>query len=100
MKPNRLILCIAVALAAAGASAMAEARPGFFSMGGNRDRGQADDRRYDARRDDAPRQWRDSREDPRRQRLSPEERRQLRRDVFDAGRDLYREEPPRRHGRW
>ena len=28
----------------------------------------------------------------RRQRMSPEERRQLRRDVHDAGRDLYREQ--------
>jgi hypothetical protein len=30
--------------------------------------------------------------------LSPEERRQLRRDIDDAGRDLYRD-PPRRGGR-
>jgi hypothetical protein len=38
-----------------------------------------------------PRQLRrDPREDPRAARLSPEERRQLRRDINDAGRELYR----------
>ena len=38
-----------------------------------------------------PRQLRrDPHEDPRASRLSPEERRQLRRDINDAGRELYR----------
>lgn len=35
----------------------------------------------------------------RQSRMSPEERRQLRRDVHDAGRDLYRDRPPRRESR-
>lgn len=33
--------------------------------------------------------------DARRGRLSPEERQQLRRDIYDAGRDVYREPPGR-----
>jgi hypothetical protein len=42
-----------------------------------------------------PRQLRrDARDDPRGGRLSPEERRQLRRDINDAGRDLYRRQRP------
>ncbi len=40
-----------------------------------------------------PREFRRN-EFPRRGRLSPEERRQLRRDIQDAGQDLYRREPP------
>ena len=51
--------------------------PGYERRGG---RGEAAPRRDDAY--DAPRQ-------PTPQRLSPEERRQLRRDVNDAGRELY-----------
>jgi hypothetical protein len=35
---------------------------------------------------------------PREGRMSPDERRQLRRDINDAGRELYRE-PPGRHWR-
>lgn len=38
----------------------------------------------------------DQRPAPRRERLSPEELRQIRRDIDDAGRDIYRRE---RHGR-
>lgn len=45
-------------------------------------------RRDDFRRDEAPL--------PGRGQMSPEERRQLRRDIHDAGQDLYRREPPRR----
>jgi hypothetical protein len=39
---------------------------------------------------------RDPREDPRTARLSPEERRQLRRDINDAGRELYRRQRQQR----
>lgn len=102
MKPKRLLASLAIVLVAAGAFATAEARPNFFGVrgGGDRDRGYQQDRRAESRREDVRREWRDSGEDQRRQRLSPDARRQLRRDVFDAGRDLYRDEPPRRRGRW
>ena len=46
-----------------------------------------------------PRDFRNDRDaqDPRRGQLSPEERRQLRRDISDHGRDVYRDrQPPQR----
>lgn len=44
------------------------------------------------------RDMRDPGDMPREGRMSPDERRQLRRDINDAGRELYRE-PPGRHWR-
>ncbi len=35
---------------------------------------------------------------PRRQQLSPEERQQLRRDIHEAGRDIYHHDRPQRRG--
>ncbi len=43
-----------------------------------------------------PRDFRGDPQDPRRGQLSPEERRQLRRDIGDHGRDVYRDRRPQR----
>lgn len=56
------------------------------NLQGQKGRWQDEERRPNYRREDA-------RDAQRAQRLSPEERQQLRRDIKDAGRELYRSRP-------
>lgn len=93
VRPVRLLLAAVLALAVLPPAAAGD--PGGFRLqrDGAGDRPQRPPRppqdggAWAPRRDEAP---------PPPQRLTPDERRQLRRDVHDAGRDLY---PPRRDPR-
>lgn len=83
-KSTKHIIC-GVLLALMGAAAHADPSSGFLKV---RDGG----RQEDARRSNAEQNDGGDNRRPQ-QRLSPEERRQLRRDIQDAGRQIY---PPKR----
>jgi len=76
--------------------------PGYAQQGGGNRRGTDRPMRQappPQREQMPPRDFRNDRDaqDPRRGQLSPEERRQLRRDIGDHGRDVYRDrQPPQR----
>ena len=99
MKSAGRVFCLWVAcfwLCLAAPFAAAERGPRWADGRGLPERGQQDDRRS-GRHESAPEDVRqDVHQDGRRERLSPEDRLQLRRDVRDAGRDIYPERP-RRH---
>ncbi len=89
-KLRKPLVAIVALVAIAPAHAQMRHRGGMPSDGRDWDRGgmqqQAEPPRdYQPRQDSVPQG-----------RLSPEERRQLRRDIHDAGRELYRPEHPRR----
>lgn len=84
----------AFGLAVLLAAAAAQAQP--WERGERRQRG-AEERREPPMQFMPPREFRrDDNPPPGPGRMSPEERRQLRRDIQDAGQDIYRREPPHR----
>lgn len=88
-------LLLSLACASSGATVIAgEAR--FYVRDSNHPSGYQRPQRADSQRDYQRRDYQRNEEDGRQrsQRLSPEERRQLRNDIRDAGRDIY---PARRN---
>lgn len=88
-----LILLLATPLAQAvpGGGRFLQVRDGFRQDAPQRERQQqAPDRQREQPQRFQRRDEGNAGEQERRQRFSPEERRQLRRDIHDAGRDIYR----------
>ena len=92
---KRLVIMASIAALLAAASP-GHAQPG---QGGGHRGGDRGARPMPPQRPEPPPQdFRNDRQaqDPRRGQLSPEERRQLRRDISDHGRDVYRDGQPKR----
>ena len=89
---KRLVIMVGIAALLAGASP-SHAQP--QGPGGGRRMDQPMRPMPPPQRDQMPpaRDFRDA-QDPRRGQMSPEERRQLRRDIGDHGRDVYRDRKP------
>lgn len=87
-----LILLLATPLAQAmpGGGRFLQVRDGFRQNAPQRERQQAPDRQREQPQRFQRHDEGNAGEQERRQRFSPEERRQLRRDIHDAGRDIYR----------
>lgn len=95
-------LGVALALWLAAATAFAQMPPRRFQPGGPGGFDGGPQRQHAPERQNfqpqPPQREADGGGQPREpNRMSPEERRQLRRDIHDAGRDLYPERGPRRH---
>jgi hypothetical protein len=96
---KRLVIMAAMAAALVGAAGTGYAQPGPGPGGGRRGM-EPPTRPMPPPQRDHQMPQRDFRgdpgHDPRRGQLSPEERRQLRRDIGDHGRDVYRDRRPKR----
>ena len=88
---RRLMAAMTMAMVLLLAMPAAQAMPGGGRFGGygQRQNGPQREQREQREQRQFPPQRQDQADAPRPQRLSPEERRQLRRDVHEAGRDLY-----------
>lgn len=78
-------------VAAVTATLPAHARPGHRQMP---ERRAGEEQSVPPQRPETPRDMQRGEPQPPPGRMSPEERRQLRRDIDEAGRDLYRRNPP------
>ena len=92
-KRNRYMIgAVAMVLAWSLWMAVVHASPGFVfaAREGNRQDGHSERRQF-RQQEERREHWQreDRREGQRPQRLSPDERRQLRRDIRDAGREIY-----------